>query len=336
MVKELLEPQKQACEAHMKLVVQHCKEALSASLPEGTTLASLQVQIDNKLWRLMVELCSDAAPLQVSALIWAGAGGDFVEACLQAQEIPWPDEALRLRCAENAVGLLDNCMEQQGLIAKEAVPRLLKGLVGLEQPLCDAAAALASGVLESYGLCLLRLLSQHPGGKRGFSMSPCLLPWCDEAALAIDSLMGLLQRRSDLRAEDRRTTLWLLGELLGWAPPNLSFPGVRQLFLGSLQVTLKEAQSYLRTHQAFAKAVGEDELLRAFACIEMHRERELERQQRKEQLFRERNLLGAPRLHDGVALQRMEQGPEGHGAESALLGQGLLELLEGAAHAPES
>ena len=118
--------------AHQNLmddVVGKCREALTAS---HLRLSTLQVEVDRMFQRLMGALCTGKNPTEASALIWEGAEGEFVEACLHAQSVAWPDAKLRLNIAENAVGLLDNCGERKGLVARKATSRLLAGLVALE------------------------------------------------------------------------------------------------------------------------------------------------------------------------------------------------------------
>jgi len=194
----------------MKDAVDKCQEALTAS---HLRLATLQVEVDRMFHRLMGAICTGKNPTEASALIWEGAEGEFVEACLHAQSVAWPDAKLRLNIAENAVGLLDNCQERDGLVSRKATQRLLTGLVQLESLMAKASAPAASGALESYGLCIPRLLKVEQ------------IEWSDEACSAIDTLTSLL-KRPDLETPSRRVVAQPLGALASSAPDHLELRAV--------------------------------------------------------------------------------------------------------------
>jgi len=261
-------------ELHMREAVAICAEARTASV---FRLATLQKEAARVFHRLMNDLGTGENPSATSALIWIGADGAFVEACLAAQDVAWPDAKTRLNIAENAVGLLDNCREYDGLVTHGAPTRLLKALVELEPLIAKASAADASGVLESYGLLLSRLfLKSKP-------------PWSDEACRAVDSLVQLLQR-PDLLKKERADAAQLLCLLAAAAPDATEFQNLKEWCFAELQASLAAAEAYLRAHESYAKLDGDAELMQAFETVRSHRHREKQARASREAAFRSRNL----------------------------------------------
>lgn len=257
----------------MEDAVGKCREALTAS---PLRLATLQVEVDRVFHRLMGDLCTGRNQTETSALIWEGADGEFVEACLNAQSVAWPDANLRLNIAENAVGLLDNCGERKGLVARKATSRLLAGLVALEGLISTASAPKASGALESYVLCIPRLLMYEQ------------LKWGDEACAAIDTLVSLLKRR-DLETPSRRGAAQLLGDLASSAPDHLELQAVKDALFDEMLATLQEANPYLRAHAAYAKLDADGDATRAFETVRDHRNKGQRDRASQETAHRNRN-----------------------------------------------
>ena len=257
----------------MREAVAICAEARTAS---ELRLATLQKEAARVFRRLMNDLCTGENPSETSALIWGGADGAFVEACLAAQSVAWPDEKTRLSVAENAVGLLDNCREYAGLLGHGTPARLLKELTELEPLIAKASAADASGVLESYGLLLSRLSQKS------------MLPWSDEASRAVDSLVKLLQR-PDLLKKERAEAAQLLCLLAAAAPAAAEFQNLKEWLFAEMQASLSAAEAYLRAHESYAKLDGDDGLMQAFETVRSHRHREKRARDAREAAFRGRN-----------------------------------------------
>jgi len=298
-------------------------------------VALLQPEADLLFRQLMDKLCTGDDAALTSAMIWQGSGseGALVEACLQGQALAWPDPRLRLRIAENAVGLLDNCRMYAGLHARDAQARLLRGLVELEEPLLSIKdASLVSGVLESYGLCLPRLLkTQAAGAARADD--------AELAGLASESLIRVLGARQDLKAEERSAAVCLLGELVRRAPPPRSDLGrCAELLLQEMRSGHAKAIAYLQAHEALAALEGNEELLAAFEALRRHGTAARARRRAEREAFYEAlESPSRPRTAPGASAPSAgeEQGLERRGAEGAGPGQLLLEGLEGPGDAPE-
>jgi len=303
-------------------------------------VALLQPEADRLFRQLMQNLCTGDDTALTSALIWQGSDseGTLVEACLQAQALGWPDPRLRLRIAENAVGLLDNCKMYEGMHARGAQARLLRGLIELEEPLLSIKdASLVSGVLESYGLCLPRLLkTQAAGAARADD--------AELAGLASRSLIRVLGARQDLKAEERSAAVCLLSELVRREPPPSSYLGrCAELLLQEMHSGHAKALAYLHAHEGLAALEGDEALLAAFKTLRQHRIVAQARPRAVRETFYE--ALGSaarpppprPQTAPGASAPSAgeEQGLERRGAEGAGPGQLLLEGLEGPGDAPE-
>ena len=287
-------------EAEVELRMQSCVRLCGAASASASAAASASVEVDAALHWLLNELCDGKVAQQVvSDLIWAGASGSFAEACLVAQGSPW-SAAHRLRIVENSVGLLDNCREYEGLLGLGSVERLLRGLIALEESLCvTASAEQASGVLESYGLVLLRLLLRSPA---------------ETAARlrleAADVLVEVLKRR-DLLAVGRSEAVRLLCLLVKHAPSEAQLENVSKVLFEESQANLEAASPYLRCLEAWAglaarggrgEAAGDGALLlEAFDCIRDVRRRSLERRAEAFYVFRHRHEGGATAAREELA-----------------------------------
>ena len=244
-------------DSRMQIMVFQCNIARDAP---HAVLAFLQVEVRDVFQRLMGELCDGVNPSATSARILKGGDGAFIEACLQAQSIAWPDPTCRLSIAENSVGILDNCTEYDGILAVGGLLRVLKGLLDLEDSLLTASPALSSGVLESYGLYVSRLM-----GKTRNS-------WGSESASAIVTLLNIL-KRTDLQCDGRREAVELLCALVRAAPEDYHFPDLEVVLFEEMKINLPSANPYLRMHEALAKLQKEPGVFGAFETVRSHRRR---------------------------------------------------------------
>jgi len=302
-------------------------------------VALLQPEADRLFRHLMQHLCKGEDAALNSALIWQGSGseGTLVEACLQAQALEWPDPRLRLSIAEHAVGLLDNCKMYGGMHARDAQARLLRGLIELEEPLLSIRdASLVSGVLESYGLCLPRLLkTQAAGAVRAED--------AELAGLASESLIRVLGGRRDLKEEERSAAVCLLSELVRRAPPPKSYRSrCADLLLQEMRSGHAKAIAYLNAHEGLAAMEGDEELLAAFKALCQHRTAAQARPRAEREAFYE--ALGSaapppprPQTAPGASAPSAgeEQALERRGAEGAGPGQLVFEGFKGPGDAPE-
>ena len=242
----------------MKNVVLLCAEAETAT---HLRLALIQEDVKQLFHRLLGELCDGVNPTSTNARIWEGADGHFVEACLKAQSTPWPDAKCRLSISENSVGILDNCKEYEGLLAKGTLERTLRGLVDLETLLLEGSPPLSSGVLESYGLFVPRLMKKN----KTF--------WGDASAAALVTLTSVLQR-PDLQPDGRRAALELASALAMDVPENYISSELTDVFFKELKANLSAASPYLRIHEAYAKLQKHNDVLQAMDTLRNHRQAE--------------------------------------------------------------
>ena len=245
-------------ETRMKNVVLLCAEAETAN---HLRLALIQEDVKQLFHELLRELCDGVNPTSTNARIWEGVDGNFVEACLKAQSTAWPDPNCRLSISENSVGILDNCSEYDGLLAKGALERTLEGLVDLETLLLEGSPASSSGALESYGLFVPRLMKTNKAA------------WGRTSAAALTTLMIAL-RRPDLQPNGRSAALELAGALAMDAPDDYVSPELNDVFFAELKANLTAATPYLRIHEAYAKLQKQKDVLRAMDTIRNHRQAE--------------------------------------------------------------
>jgi len=245
-------------EERMKNVVLLCTEAETAT---HIRLALIQEDVKQLFHRLLGELCDGVNPTSINARIWEGAEGSFVEACLKAQSTAWPDPKCRLSISENSVGILDNCREYDGLIAKGALERTLRGLIDLETFILEGSPASSSGALESYGLFVPRLMKKSKAA------------WGRTSAAALATLTSAL-RRPDLQPDGRRAALELASALAMDAPDDHVSRELNDVFFAELKANLAAANPYLRLHEAYAKLRKQEDVLRAMDAIRNHRQAE--------------------------------------------------------------
>jgi len=246
--------------------VESLMQEASALVQQARTASPAQVaivQVDcREVWkRLFNALCTGDNPSATSAYITEGLGGSFVQLCLEAQEIPWPDGRCRLRIAEDAMGILDNCADAAFLRAQGCPERVCAGLAAHEDLLAaDPHTVAVSGALESYALLLARLM------RKTQDVPPCFQTACQV-------LLRLL-RRPTLEDDAFETCCDALRvySLKGAALQLEADAGTLQALKAYAERKLPAANAYLRTHEAYAMLVGESEVLSGMAAMRTSRD----------------------------------------------------------------
>ena len=234
--------------------VESLMQEASALVQEARTASPAQVAISQvecgEVWkRLFNVLCTGANPTATSAYVTEGLGGSFVQLCLEAQEIPWPDGRCRLRIAEDAIGILDNCADAAFLRAQGCPERVCAGLAAHEELLAtDPHVVAVSGALESYALLLARLMWKMQ------DVPPCFLTACQ--------VMLRLLPRPHLEEDAFETCCDAvrLYSLKGAAMQLEADAGTLQALKAHAERKLPAATAYLRAHEAYAMLMGEIEL----------------------------------------------------------------------------
>lgn len=230
--------------------------AASASPALVTTLQATCATVWKRLARTLYSAESQSAARAVT-------DRHFALACLTAQELPWPDAACRLRIVEDAVGSLNEC-DDAALRQAGCPARVCAGLAALEDLLSEHADAKAvSGVLDSYGLLLVRLLQQAEDASSDYEE-------------ACEVLARVLQRQ-DLEdyALDACIHVMCAYGATAYAGqhPLKAEAHLARVCLTVMDGKRLEASAYLRAQEAYARLVGERETLEAIAALRCARRR---------------------------------------------------------------
>jgi len=236
-----------------------CQDIKGASVG---TLEIVQTHCSRLLQDIFNSICDRNDQEATDTYIREGADGQFVEACLVAQEIPWPSKTVRMKIVEDASGILDNYSNRTYIMQLNGLVRLCRILKDMAHILAAPGNdCLSAGSLESLCLILYRLLTYYNDSAE---ISPEVREICPLVLEIINKPGKNIYNNARSAATD----------LVFKYAANFELPEdeelkekIRDLFKTCLKESLSGADQYLRNHENYAKFQKEECVLAGMAAI---------------------------------------------------------------------